>query len=498
MSDKEKHMKNTDNEKTMFIPKNNAQNRQGAAPQRQQGSGQAPRQQRYSAPRSSGYPQQRHYNADEENGSPRQHGYGQQINGQQYNGQQYSGQQYQNQQRYDPRQPVPPQYQQPQGYGGQQYGRPPRQNGYGQAPQGYDPRQPRQQRPPQQRQSKQQHPSKQRPPKQQAPRQRAPKKQKSIAGKIIRRVLLSLLAIFLLLLEKYSCTALMIIGKVDKVETGDRNRTSGAMSEKYVKSVLLIGSDGRTDDERGRSDSMILLSMNSKTNEIVLTSFMRDSYVEIDGYGWNKLNAAYSFGGPELLMDTIESNFNVKIDNYVSVDFKAFASIIDSAGGLDINVSDEEAGEINVILQAEVNEIMGDAPTDDLLSGGGKLHLNGKQALSYARIRHIGNSDFERTERQRRVLSLLMKKASGSGVSFMKNAMKNALPDLTTNMTTWEMYKLSLRMPFALIGKYDIKQLRIPAEDTYSEYYDESAGSALRIDDMRKNQELIEDEVFGD
>lgn len=473
MSDREKNMRNTDNEKTMFIPGSKTQ-----------------RQQRYTAPQKNHPYSSRQSAYQESDMQNRGNQQGQQYNSRQnyqQGNQQYSSQQNYSQgnQQYGSRQNYPQNNRQ---YQGQRYGQ------QTNAPNGYPAQnqQGRGSQPPQRKRS-----SGNQSPQRRQKRQPPKKQHKSIAGKIILRVIFIFLAVFLLIFGIYSCTALAIIGKIDKTETGARERTNGAMSAKYVTSVLIIGSDGRTDDERGRSDSMILLSMNTKTNEITMTSFMRDSYVYIEGYGNNKLNAAYSFGGPELLMDTIESNFNVKIDNYISVDFKAFASVIDSAGGLDIEVTDDEAQEINTILMAEVNELMGDEVTDDLLSGGGKLHLNGKQALSYARIRYIGNADFERTERQREVLELLMKKVRGSAVSFLKNAVSSALPDLTTNMTTWEMYKLSLKMPFALIRKYDFKQIRIPAENTYSEYYDDNVGSALYIDDMQTNERLLM-EIFDD
>ncbi|MDE5620381.1 MAG: LCP family protein, partial [Ruminococcus sp.] len=219
------------------------------------------------------------------------------------------------------------------------------------------------------------------------PRRKKKRKHKSFLGRIIRKIVLTLFTILVLLFAIYSCTALTVISKVGKEETGDRNRTASAMSRNYVKSVLIIGTDGRSDNEQGRSDSMILLSFNSRTNEIILTSFMRDCYVNIQNYGMDKLNAAYSYGGAELLMDTIESNFMVEIDDYITVNFVSFAGIIDAVGGIDIDVSDEEAHEINNILFSEVNQLMGDDQWADFLESGGKLHLNGKQALSYARIR---------------------------------------------------------------------------------------------------------------
>lgn len=281
---------------------------------------------------------------------------------------------------------------------------------------------------------------------------------------------------------------------MDYSETGNRNRTDGALSRNYVTSVLLIGTDGRSNTERGRSDTMMLMSINRSTDTVTLTSFMRDCYVEIPDYGWDKLNSAYSYGGAELLMDTIERNFGVKIDDYVSVNFVSFANIIDSVGGIDIDISDAEAQEINTILQAEVNSIMGDDTFADLLTGGGKLHLNGKQALSYARIRYVGNADFERTERQRRVMELAMNKVKSFAPSAISNISKTVLPNVTTNMTSEELYMLSLRLPL-MIG-YETEQLQIPADNTYYGEYT-SSGDALIVD-FDANYNIIKENVFSE
>lgn len=276
--------------------------------------------------------------------------------------------------------------------------------------------------------------------------------------------------------------------------TGSRDRTSDSLSRSYVTNVLLIGTDGRSLDERGRSDTMILVSLNSATNEIDVTSFMRDCYVEIPDYGWDKLNAAYSYGGAELLMDTIEHNFGVRIDDYVSINFISFASIVDAVGGIDVDLSDAEAREINVILQAEVNEIMGDGIYDDLLSGGGtNVHLSGKQALSYARIRYVGNADFERTERQRKVVELVMDKAKTLNPVTLQNISSSVMPNVTTNMTTSKLYLLSLRAPFLLA--YERKQLRIPVDGSY---YGQStpSGDALIVD-FNANHDVLRSDVFS-
>ncbi|SHM33664.1 LCP family protein [Ruminococcus flavefaciens] len=319
------------------------------------------------------------------------------------------------------------------------------------------------------------------------------RKHKSLVRKIIGRIIKSLLAIFLVLFGIYSCTSLSLISKMNHVETGNRTHYADNVGRGHVRSVLVIGTDGRTNDDRGRSDSMILVSLNSKTNELIMTSFMRDCYVEIPDNGWNKLNAAYAFGGPELLMDTIEYNFDVRIDDYVTIDFASFVSVVESVGGIDIEVSDEEAEEINVILISEVNELMGDDRMSDLLEHGGKLHLNGKQALSYSRIRKVGNSDFERTSRQRRVMSLIIAKMKSFRPTMFKNLASDVIPDVSTNMSTFNAYLLSLRLPFA--ARYKMKQIQIPAENTfYGE--DVDVGNVLRVD-FDQNMDVIQNEVFA-
>ena len=292
------------------------------------------------------------------------------------------------------------------------------------------------------------------------------RRKKSFIGKFIGRFVRTLLVMALVVFGMYSCTSLSLINKMDYTVTGDRNRRSDALSRSYVTNVLIIGTDGRTADEAARSDTMIIASINNRTDEVSLISLMRDCYVEIPGYSNNKLNAAYTFGGPELLMDTIEHNFGIAVEDYISLNFISVANIVDSVGGIDIEISDAEAQEINTILQAEVNEIMGDNSLDDLLKKGGKLHLNGKQALSYARIRYVGNADFERTERQREVIRLVMDKLKSLNPTILPKLSTSVLPDVKTNMSTAELYWVSLKVPF-IIG-YDRQQLRIPAEETYS------------------------------
>lgn len=337
---------------------------------------------------------------------------------------------------------------------------------------------------------------KKRPP-QQPPVQYKKKRKKKRRFGLVSRIILSIVTLVVVIFAIYSAVSLALIKKIHYVESNITSY-SGLLDESYVKNVLLIGTDGRTVSDRGRSDTMILLSINSKTDEIFLTSLMRDSYVDISGYGWNKLNAAYSFGGPELLIDTIQRNFDVKVTDYIAVNFNAFAAVVDAVDGVEINVSDSEAEAINQILHDEVNELMGDAIDSDYLSSGGKYKLNGKQALSYARIRYVGNADFERTERQREVLSKIADNMKTFNPKKLTGVMKAALPEMTTNMKTRELYLLSLRLPFLL--RYDIEQLRVPADDTWTGnnvYIGDDLSSVLEVD-FNANIDMLKQKVFTD
>ena len=305
-----KHIKNTDNESTQYIsPNSDSMNTAELPPIHRQNS---PNRQHYYNPNQQNQQnyqpnpnRQQYYNPNQQN----QQNYQSNPNRQQY----YNP----NQQNYQPN----PNRQHSSGYyntnnsGARQQSYNTHQNGQRPAsPPPYDrnngnrhqssappPRNP-QQRPQQQRQREV-------PPK--------PKKRKRHPiRKIIIRIICVILILLLILFGIYSCTALSLIKKMNYTESGNRNHVAGALDASYVTSILLIGTDGRTLDDRGRSDTMILLSLNKSTHKITLTSFLRDSYVDIPGYGQNKLNHSYSYGGPDLLMDTIELNFNVCIDDY--------------------------------------------------------------------------------------------------------------------------------------------------------------------------------------
>ena len=330
------------------------------------------------------------------------------------------------------------------------------------------------------------------PVRQKAARTRSPKSRISggILGKAIRAVLWVIIIVFVL----YSAVSLIGILRMHRETAENRANISDVMDAAYVSNVLLIGTDSRDlSQERGRSDSMILASINKKTRELTLTSFLRDSYVYIDDeYGYGKLNAAYSYGGAGLLMDTIESNYGVRIDDYVLISFAACANVIDAVGGVKLDLTDEEADAVNEILISEVNELMGDDRNDDLLDCGGKQKLDGKQALSYSRIRYVGNADFERASRQRTVMTQVLKKAAVNPVA-MARIFVTALPELSTNLSVGKSYGYTLRAPFLLIG-YQLKTQQIPADDTF--YGDDVDGESVLRVDCDANRQVLKDTIY--
>ncbi len=241
-----------------------------------------------------------------------------------------------------------------------------------------------------------------------------------------------------------------------------------------VTNILLIGSDTRsTTSFSGNSDAMIIVSINKKNKRILLTSIMRDVYVKYPTQltmggkkvSYGKLNAAYLAGGGKFLIKTIESNFRINIDKYVAVNFVGFVDGIDILGGVDITLKEGEAHYINGYA-TEICKIMGKDINENRIEDDyvGTIKLNGVQALSYSRIRYIGD-DFERTERQRKVLTSLFNKAKTSDISTIDQVLTKVLPMVLTDMTSGEILGYASNA-VTYLG-YDMKTLRLPVYGTY-------------------------------
>lgn len=247
-----------------------------------------------------------------------------------------------------------------------------------------------------------------------------------------------------------------------------------------VYNILLVGSDTREEGDSGRSDTMMLVSINSKTKQIVATSFLRDLYVYIPGKNYyDKMNASYAYGGMELLLETLKYNFSVQVDRYLLVDFYSFIDVVDILGGIDVDVQKEELYWCNQYIHAS-NLLTGSPENEGYLTraDGSFQHLNGKQALAYSRFRYVGNGDFTRTERQRKVVNIIFEKLKKTDAKTLIKLLDSFLPKVTTNVPTNEFIELIAKLP--AMSKYDIISWGVP--DTEFKYLTINGISSIGID----------------
>ena len=259
-----------------------------------------------------------------------------------------------------------------------------------------------------------------------------------------------------------------------------------------VYNVLLIGTDARNKTDRGRADTIVLASINTKEEKIFLTSFLRDIYVTIPGVGNNRLNAAYVYGGSALLVETIEQNFGVKIDNYMKTDFFSFIDVIDSIGTVDLEVTAEEISYMNRYIR-EVNQLSGIDKSDGIISedDAGLIEMNGKQALAYARLRKIG-SDFARTDRQRKVLMQIAKKLKKMTRGEQVKVLRDALPNVVTDITEEEFEAMILNSSEYMT--YQIKCITVPVKGSWK-FLTINGMEVIGID-FDKNIKAIEEWIY--
>lgn len=248
-----------------------------------------------------------------------------------------------------------------------------------------------------------------------------------------------------------------------------------------IVNIALAGLDARGKDSDSRTDSIMMATLDKNNKELKLTSFMRDMYVTIPGYKKYKINTAYALGGPTLLMQTLNEDFNANVQYYATIDFKAFQAVVDKLGGVDLEVKKNEVKEINYYIK-EVNW-----GNPDYIKGPGYQHLNGQQALSYCRIRHVGNNDYERTERQRRVLSLIAAKMKDESLLQLPGLFNSILPYIRTNIPTTEL--LGMMFDACKFSKNPVNTLRIPVDNSFTS--GNVGGQDVLLVDMDGNKTLL-------
>ncbi|EIA23551.1 Putative transcriptional regulator, partial [Candidatus Arthromitus sp. SFB-2] len=230
-------------------------------------------------------------------------------------------------------------------------------------------------------------------------------------------------------------------------------------SDKKITNIALFGLDFRYEHEPKRSDSITIITIDEQNKKIKLNSIMRDSLVSIDGFGNDKLNHAYAFGGHELAIKTLNKNYGLNIKDYITINFYNVQKIIDLIGGVPIDIKSKEIPYLNKCIQ-EISHIQSKEPT--YITNEGLQTLNGIQTLSYARIRKIGRDDYERNERQQKILMALYEKAKSIPYNDYFKFINIASELIETNITTTKAISLAKNIIFNKIN--NIEQMRFPLD----------------------------------
>lgn len=256
-----------------------------------------------------------------------------------------------------------------------------------------------------------------------------------------------------------------------------------------IKNILLIGADFREGNSNARSDSMMILTLDTVHNKVKLTSLLRDMLVNIDGHGKSKLNHAFAFGGVDLTVDTIENNFGIKIDNYVIIDFNGFMDVIDSLGGVTVDVQKEDL--------SDLNKYIFDVTTEGAkeITSAGVQKLNGTQALAYCRIRKTSGGEYRRTERQREVINSIIQEVKNTNVLKYPSLIKTGMEYVQTDLQLSEM--LNLAYAGLKLDLSNIQTLQVPFTDISIGGSWKNYGWVFRID-LEVTGKLLQDYIFND
>lgn len=269
--------------------------------------------------------------------------------------------------------------------------------------------------------------------------------QKKIVLLVVELLLLLLLAVVLFVVVKLS--------KIEKDESFSKenvevNEGISQESQKIMqgyKTIALFGLDNRSNGNlsSGNSDVIMIASINNDTHDVKLVSVYRDSYLNIGNSTYKKANAAYAAGGPEQAISMLNTNLDLHITDYVTVDFNAVVECVDLLGGVEITVTDEEA----VLMYGYMDEISKlTKKKSEYLPGGGTYNMDGVQACAYARIRYTAGDDYKRTERQRTVLAAMIKKAQKSDLKTINKLIDEVFGDVKTSFTNTDLIALAAQI----------------------------------------------------
>ena len=267
------------------------------------------------------------------------------------------------------------------------------------------------------------------------------------------------------------------ISKMQQVDIDENELSVSSQAEENLqdyRNIAIFGIDSREDtyDRGNRSDCIIIARINNKTKEVKLVSVYRDTYVNIEGHGLDKITHAYSYGGAQLAIKTLNENLDLNIKEFITVNFDAVKEIVDYIGGIDMNITSEEVSHITGISTA------------------GTHTLTGEQALQYARIRYATGGDYKRTERMRNVLEAVANKVKTMNISQLNNLVDELLPKVYTNITASDIFSLfpsiaSFNITDSIGWPYDVKGI------TLDRWY--GVPTTLESNVKQLHQEIFED-----
>lgn len=284
------------------------------------------------------------------------------------------------------------------------------------------------------------------------------KRKKKSKAKLTLKICAVLLCICIVFAAAFYIYAYNLIDKIERVPLDENDL--GITTDIYadVQNIALLGLDTRSDNNIGRADANVILTIDKANNKIKLTSIARDTYVAIEGRKKDKLTHAYAFGRSQLSVKTLNQNFGLEITDYVTMNFFELARIIDKMGGVELDVSEAEFKELNGYVIPTTD--FGDIPCEKLSSAGVQT-LSGAQAVCYARIRHT-DGDIERGNRQKEVLMAMFSKAKSMSIFDLPELASLVVKECSTSLSTSDIISLGV---WAVISNPEFEQLSIPNDN---------------------------------
>ena len=264
------------------------------------------------------------------------------------------------------------------------------------------------------------------------------KKEKNTKNKVLK-ILLSILIVILIIIFAAAGTAVWYVNnKIGKMKQVDIDESKIGISENEnlsrYRNIAIFGIDSRTNNygQGNRSDCIMIASIDNTTHDIKLISVYRDTYMQVEGHGLDKITHAYSYGGAELAIKTLNENLDLNIKEFVTVNFDAVSDAVDALGGITMPITSAEIKYINGYID-ETAKVTG--KKSGYITSAGTYNLNGVQAVAYSRIRYTSGGDYKRTERMRDVITAMLAKLKTKSVSQINNIADKVLPQVHTNLS---------------------------------------------------------------